>query len=153
MAETTYIAIRTGIAAYITANLDWAIATNTFDYSPIDAATVFGGLPAVIVDFDDMPIDFEQAMLQGYERGVPILIEVYVELIKDDDSGGRNASQDIATKLGELEVLFAEEPSIGGLVKGSTIRAAKIESLALQAVNLGVLVRWAWLALTVSAIS
>jgi len=153
MAETTYTAIRTGIVDYIVTNLAWATVDNTFDYSPVDAATVFGSLPAVIVDFDDVPIDWAQAMLQGYERGVPILIEVYVELIKEDDSGGRDASEDVATKLRQLEQLFEEEPSIGGLVKGSTIRASQIEKLALQAVTLGVLVRWACLALTVSALT
>jgi hypothetical protein len=148
--STTYIEIRTGIKAYITGNIGWATDDNVHDYSPKDASVVFGDLPAAIVDFARDRENTWIADDQGYLTGIPVMIEVYNEIIENDPSSGRDASQDIANKLDDLEDLFDTAPSIGGLVKGSTILASKIEGIELEAVNLGVIARWAWLVLLVS---
>jgi hypothetical protein len=107
-------------------------------------------LPAAIVDFARDRENTWIADDQGYLTGIPVMIEVYNEIIENDPSSGRDASQDIANKLDDLEDLFDTAPSIGGLVKGSTILASKIEGIELEAVNLGVIARWAWLVLLVS---
>jgi len=144
---TSYITIRTGIAAFITANIGWA--DEVFDYSPTDAATVFGNLPAIIVDFDRQD-DIQWNEVDGnYLKAVPLLIEIYAVLEKGDSSGGRDASENIANYLNDIEDLFKTYPSIGGLVKSSTIRSTKVESLVLEAINVGILSRWAWITLLV----
>jgi len=147
MAETSYDGIRTIIADFIIAGLSWA-ATSTYDYSPTDPALPFGNLPAVIVDFD-RSANVEWAEVdQGYYKAIPFLIEVYVD-IPSTDTTGRTSSIDVAQKLNEVEDLFKGDPSIGATVKNSTIRASKVESIRIDAVKLGVLVRFAWTALVV----
>jgi hypothetical protein len=151
MAKTTsYINIRTGIKAYITGNIGWATDDNVHDYSPKDASVVFGDLPAVIIDFSRDRDNTWVPDDQGYLVGIPVIIEIYEEVTAEDTTSGRDASQNIANKLDDLEDLFDTAPSIGGLVKGSTILASKIEGIELEAVNLGVIARWAWLTLLVS---
>jgi len=152
MAETDYDKIRTAIADHIIASLSWATSSSVFDYSPTDPALPFGNLPAVIVDFDrGAPIEWE-AVTEGYLRALPFLIEVYVE-IPTSDTTGRISSIDVAQKLREVEELFEENPTIGGSVKGSTIRSSKVESIRIDAVKLGVLVRFAWCSLVVFALT
>jgi len=152
MAETSYDGIRTIIADYIIASLSWATATSTYDYSPTDPALPFGNLPAVIVDFD-RSANVEWAEVdQGYFKAIPFLIEVYVE-IPASDTTGRVSSVDVAQKLNEIEALFEDNPSIGATVKNSTIRASKVESIRIDAVKLGVLVRFAWTALVVFVVT
>lgn len=146
--QVDYDVIRTTIADLIIANLPWATATSTFDYSPTDPALPFGNLPAVIVDFD-RSVNVEWAEVdQGYLKGIPFLIEVYVE-IPSSDTTGRVSSIDVAQKLNEVEALFKGDPTIGANVKNSTIRSSKVESIRIDAVKLGVLVRFAWVALVV----
>ena len=144
---TTYIQIRSGIAAYLTANLDWATEDGTFDYFPTDAATVFGSLPAVVVDFDRNEAVRWTPVEEGYLKGVPVLIEIYVHKEKPDASGGRDASELIANYLDDVENLFKQTPSIGQLVKTSEILNSKVETLILEATNLGLLSRWAWVSI------
>jgi len=152
MALTSYDEIRTAIVEHIIANLSWVSADNCFDFSPTDPATVFGVLPSVIVDFDrGASIEWE-AVTQGYLRALPFLVEIYVE-IPDSDTTGRTSSIDLAQKLREVEQLFEEDPSIGSVVKNSTIRSSKIESLRIDAIQLGVMVRFAWVALVVYALT
>ena len=152
MPETAYDIIRTTIADYIIASLSWATSSSVFDYSPTDPALPFGNLPAVIVDFDRSSAIEWEAVTGGYLRAIPMLVEVYVE-IPSSDVTGRTSSVDVAQKLRELEQLFEENPSIGSTVKNSTIRASKVESIRIDAVKLGVLVRFAWLSLVVFALT
>lgn len=152
MAETSYDLIRTAVADHISNNLLWATASSTFDYSPTNPELPFGNLPCVIVDFDRAS-NIEWAEVdQGYLKGIPMLIEVYVE-IPDSDTTGRTSSVDVAQKLQQIERLFEEDPSIGSAVKNSTIRSSKIESIRIDAVKLGVLVRFAWCSLVVYAVT
>lgn len=152
MAQTSYDGIRTTIADYIIASLDWATSSSVFDFSPTDPALPFGNLPAVIVDFD-RSANVEWAEVdQGYYKAIPFLIEIYVE-IPSTDTTGRTSSVDVAQKLNEVEVLFEDNPSIGATVKNSTIRASKVESIRIDAVKLGVLVRFAWTALVVFVVT
>ena len=136
----------------MTANLAWCV-DHTLDYCPTQATTVFGNLPCAIVDLDDEIIDWREQVMVGVRRKVPILIEIYVEISSDDTSGGRDASEEIKTKLRDVEQLFEDNPSIGGLVKGSHIQTSKVEKLSLEAVEVGVLARWAWVALIVDAMT
>lgn len=152
MAATAYDVIRTAVADYIIASLSWATSSSVFDFSPTDPALPFGNLPAVIVDFDRAANVEWEAVTEGYLRGIPFLIEVYVE-IPDSDTTGRISSIDVAQKLREVEQLFEENPSIGSVVKNSTIRSSKVESIRIDAVKLGVLVRFAWLSLVVFALT
>jgi len=152
MAETSYDGIRTIIADYIIASLSWATSSSVFDYSPTDPALPFGNLPAVIVDFD-RSANVEWAEVdQGYYKAIPFLIEIYVE-IPSTDTTGRVSSVDVAQKLNEVEDLFDDDPNIGATVKNSTIRASKVESIRIDAVKLGVLVRFAWTALVVFVVT
>jgi len=151
-AETAYTNIRTGVANYIIANVDWvtALETDIFDYTPDDIAIVFGHLPSIVVDFDPRTVNEWTDMGQGALEGVPVMIQVFTEIEPDDTTHGRDASQDVADKLSELENLFRSSPSVGGLVKGSSIGTSKIELLELAAVKLaGVTARWAWFTLIV----
>jgi len=153
MALTSYDLIRTAVAEQLIADIGWISESNIFDYSPTDPATVFGCLPSVIVDFDrSSNIEWESAGAGGYLRAIPLLIEVYVE-IPSDDITGRASSVDIAQKLREVEESFEWRPSIGGAVKNSTIRSSKIESIRIDAIKLGVMVRFAWVALVVYALT
>jgi len=152
MAETDYDLIRTAVADYIIASLSWATSSSVFDYSPTDPALPFGNLPAIIVDFDRAANIEWEAVTEGYLRGIPFLIEIYVE-IPASDTTGRTSSIDVAQKLGEVEQLFQANPTIGSTVKGSTIRSSKVESIRIDAVKLGVLVRFAWLSLVVFALA
>ena len=148
MAETNYDLIRTAIADHIIANLSWATSSSVFDFSPTDPSLPFGNLPCVIVDFDrSANIEWEE-ITEGYYKGIPFLVEIYVE-IPDSDITGRTSSVDVAQKLKEVEDLFKSDPSIGTAVKNSTIRSSKIESIRIDAVKLGVLVRFAWVSLAV----
>ena len=152
MAETAYDIIRTAIANHIITNLSWATSSSVFDYSPTSPELPFGNLPSIIVDFDrGASIEWE-SVTQGYLRALPFLIEVYVE-IPDSDSTGRDSSVDLAQKLREVEQVFEEDPSIGSVVKNSTIRSSKVESLRIDAVKLGVLVRFAWISLVIYALT
>ena len=152
MALTNYDLIRTAVADHIIANLSWATSSSAFDYSPTDPALPFGNLPAIIVDFDRaIAIEWE-AVTEGYLRAIPILVEIYVE-IPSSDVTGRTSSVDVAQKLREIEQLFEENPSIGGAVKNSTIRNSKVESIRIDAVKLGVLVRFAWCSIIVFALT
>jgi len=152
MAETEYDVIRTAVADYIIASLGWATSSSVFDYSPTDPALPFGNLPAIIVDFDRAANIEWEAVTEGYLRGIPFLIEIYVE-IPASDTTGRTSSVDVAQKLGEVEQLFRQNATIGSAVKGSTIRSSKVESIRIDAVKLGVLVRFAWLSLVVFALA
>lgn len=150
--QVDYDIIRTTIANHIIANLSWATSSSVFDFSPTDPALPFGNLPAVIVDFD-RSANVEWAEVdQGYLKGIPFLVEVYVE-IPSSDTTGRVSSVDVAQKLNEVEDLFKGDPSIGATVKNSTIRASKVESIRIDAVKLGVLVRFAWMALVVFVVT
>ena len=152
MAETAYDIIRTAIANHIITNLSWATSSSVFDYSPTSPELPFGNLPSIIVDFDrGASIEWE-AVTQGYLRALPFLVEIYVE-IPDSDTTGRTSSIDLAQKLREIEQLFEEDPSIGSVVKNSTIRSSKVESLRIDAIKLGVMVRFAWMALVVYALT
>lgn len=152
MSETNYDLIRAAVAAHISTNLSWVAATSIFDYSPTNPELPFGNLPCVIVDFDRAS-NIEWAEVdQGYLKGIPMLIEVYIE-IPDTDSTGRDSSVDVTQKLQQIERLFEEDPSIGSAVKNSTIRSSKVESIRIDAVKLGVLVRFAWVSLVVYAVT
>ena len=153
MTQTTYIGIRTGIKDYVAANISWVTAATCFDYSPTDAAVTFAKLPAVVVDFDPTRQVLWDANLEGYLKGIPMLLVIYDEIPSSDASHGRDISEAIAIKLKEVENLFQATPTIGGLVKGSTITNSKIELIQLTAVNIGVAARWAWVSLTVVALS
>jgi len=148
-----YNTIRTGVAAYITANVGWATSAGTFDYSPTDPSVVFGNMPAVIVDFDPRASIEWAELSSGYLRGIPFLIEVYTEVSPTDTSYGKDASVDLASKLREVEELFEENPYIGGLCKDCTIRSSKCETMQIDAVKLGVKARFAWLTLVVFALT
>lgn len=148
MSETTYNAIRTGIRDYIVSNCLWATTANCFDYTPVDISTVFGVLPAVTVDTSPQGQVRWTPKNETYLKGIPFVIMIYEE-ITSDESHGRNASQEIAEKLKELEDLFISASSIGGLVKGSGIEESKIEALALQGLGTGIKARWAWLSIIV----
>ena len=153
MTSVTYNAIRTGVKNYLVAQLDWCTADNTLDFSPTDAEQVFGQLPCTVCDFSALGVNTWTPIDQGYLKGLPFLIELYVEVEDGDLSFGRTASQTLATYLKNLEDLFTAAPSIGGLVKRSDIGASKLEAVQLQAVNLGVIARWAWLSLTLYVVS
>ena len=146
MATSDVTTIRTDIAAYLSANVDWIDEDNIADYIPTDAATVFGNLPFVIVDFDNrLQMEYVEAD-PGYLEGIPVLIEIYVESVKGEATGGRAASQDIAEKFKEIKNLFEFSPSINGRVKTSRINDGKVEGLLLEAIKFGgVLARIAWL--------
>ena len=147
-----YDVIRTAITDHIIASLSWATASSAFDFSPTDPALPFGNLPAVIVDFD-RSTNVEWAEVdQGYLKGIPFLVEVYVE-IPSSDTTGRVSSVDVSQKLNEVEDLFKGDPTIGATVKNSTIRSSKVESIRIDAVKLGVLVRFAWVALVVFVVT
>lgn len=153
MTQTTYIGIRTGVKDFVVANLSWVTATTSFDYSPTDAAVTFKKLPAVVVDFDPMrQVDWAE-IGEGYLKGIPMLLVIYEEIPTSDASHGRDVSEAIAIKLKEVEDLFQAAPTMNGLVKGSTVTNSKIELIQLTAVNIGVAARWAWVALTVVALS
>jgi len=147
-----YNEIRTGIAAYISANCAWVSSSNIFDYTPTDISVLFAKLPAVSVDFYPGSAIQWLAQNESYVKGIPFVIMIYSEIEKDDSSHGRDASQEIATKLKEIEDLFISEPSIGGLVKSSGIMSSKVETLLIEAKNIGVWSRWAWLTLTVTVL-
>ena len=148
MAETSYDGIRTIIADFIIDALSWVSEDNCFDFSPTDPAAVFGVLPSIIVDFDRASNVEWEAFNEGYLKAIPFLIEVYVE-IPASDTTGRVSSVDVAQKLNEVEDLFKGDPSIGATVKNSTIRASKVESIRIDAMQLGVMVRFAWIALVI----
>ena len=105
-AETAYTNIRTGVANYIIANVDWvtALETDIFDYTPDDIAIVFGHLPSIVVDFDPRTVNEWTDMGQGALEGVPVMIQVFTEIEPDDTTHGRDASQDVADKLSEAGV-------------------------------------------------
>jgi len=153
MTSVTYNAIRTGVKDYLVAQLAWCDADNTLDFSPTDAEQVFGQLPCTICDFSALGVNTWTPVSQGYLKGAPFLIELYVEVEDGDTSFGRTASQTLAVYLKNLEDLFTASPSIGGLVKRSDISASKLEAVQLKAVNLGVIARWAWLSLTLYVVS
>ncbi len=148
-----YSVIRTGIAAYLSANLDWiATADNISDYAPTDPDIVFNNLTHVIVDFNpSIDVVWREAG-PGYAQEIPFLLEIYEELPDPDSSYGRDTSISIASKLNEVEGLLIFNPSIGGLVMSNSIRSSKCEPLSIDAVDVGVKCRFAWLALTVVAI-
>jgi len=151
MAETSYNAIRTGIKDFLVTNLSWITTDTCFDYTPLAPKVVFDKLPAVIVDFDRGYNIEWNAVDQGYLRQITFLIEVYTEVLEADTTG-RNASQDIATKLRELETLFRSDPYIKGLVKGLTVRATKCDPIPIDVTRLtGVKARFAWLSVAVKA--
>ena len=148
MAELGYNAIRTGIVTYLIAELDWLTAANCLDYSPNDAEVMFGALPLVVVDYDYSKDINWVAVENGYVRGIPFMLELFVEIPKSDPTFGRATSEELATKLNDLENVFVACPSIGGLVKNSDVTSSKLELMQLRAVKLGVLARWAWFSLT-----
>ena len=86
-------------------------------------------------------------------RAIPFLIEIYDEVEPSDTSHGRDASISLANKLSDVEQLFEKRPFIDGLVKGSTIRSTKCETMMIDATKLGVKVRFAWMALVVFALT
>lgn len=146
--SNVYKTIRTGVASHISANIDWANVDNTFDYTPTDASVLFGTLPSVMVDFGNNPIRFEE-ITQGYLKTFRLFVQIYTEVEKSDASFGRDASEDLADKLQEIEDLFNHDPTIGMLVKGSTIRESKPENFEVEAVKLGLYARLAWISLDV----
>jgi len=148
MAEINYADIRTGIVTYLIANVSWLSADNCFDYSPNDAEVMFGALPCVTVDMDYSKDISWRPNENGYLKSVPFMLELFVEIVNPDSTFGRDASEEIAAKLNDLEQVFVAAPSIGGLVKGSNITNSKVELMQMRAVKLGVLARWAWLSLT-----
>lgn len=153
MAETDYNVIRVGIAAFLSSNLTWIVSTDQiFDYSPTDPALVFGHLPAIIVDFDQRASIAWVEVTQGYERGISFLVEVYAEIEQSDTTAGRAASQNIVDRLNDIETLLAQHPSLDTLVKGTSIRSSKVETLTIEATKLGIKARFAWVSFVVFAL-
>jgi hypothetical protein len=147
-----YNALKANIVAFLVANLSWATATNSFDYSPTSPAVVFDDLPALLLDFDlrasitYLPID------QGYEEVIPFLIEVYEEVASGDTTSGRASEVSITNKLKGLRDLLAGNPSIGGAVETSAFRGGKVEPISIEAKDIGIVSRLAWLAISVHAL-
>ncbi len=146
-----YNLLKANILAVLVANLSWAITEKSFDYSPIDPTVVFGNLPALILDFDlrasisYIPLD------QGYQELIPFLLEIYEE-VPSSDTTGRTSELSITNKLKDLRDFLAANPNINGTVELSVFRNGKVEPISIEAKDIGIVSRVAWLAITVHAL-